>query len=127
MHYHHDHGHGHSHGHHHHHHIPEGPITLRGLIALGISGGMVPCPSALVVLLAAIALHRVAYGMMLITAFSLGLAAVLVAIGVAVVYAGNWLERLPASGVWTRRLPTISAVCITLVGLILVMRAVAMF
>ena len=59
-------------------------ITRRGLIALGVAGGLIPCPSALVVLLAAIAQHRVGLGMLLIFAFSLGLAATLTAIGLAV-------------------------------------------
>ncbi|MBV9469916.1 MAG: hypothetical protein JOZ57_11795, partial [Abitibacteriaceae bacterium] len=86
---HHDHDHHHDHHHHgghgHHHHVPEGPITAKTLIALGISGGIVPCPEALVVLLAAIKLQRIFYGMLLITAFSIGLAAALIAIGLLVV------------------------------------------
>lgn len=121
----HDHGHGHSHGfgHHHHHHVPEGPITARSLLALGISGGIVPCPSALVVLLSAVALHRVAYGLGLITAFSVGLASVLVAIGLMVVWAREWLDRLPAAGGIMRRLPVASAGVITIVGLVLLVKA----
>lgn len=134
----HDHGHTHSYGlfgrpHHHHHHLPEGPVTVRGLIALGISGGIVPCPSALVVLLSAIALHRVAFGMLLITAFSLGLAAVLVALGLIVVSARNVFDRLPTSlhrnavssmvSGAIRRLPVASAAMITLIGIILIVRA----
>ena len=67
------HAHGHSHGHE---HVPPPGSGLRGLIAVGISGGLLPCPTALVVLLAAISLHRVGFGLALIVAFSLGLAAV---------------------------------------------------
>jgi nickel/cobalt exporter len=120
----HTHDHGHSHGNgHHHHHIPVGPVTPRALIALGISGGIVPCPSALVVLLAAIALHRIAYGMALITAFSLGLAAVLVAIGLMVVWARELLDKLPSSGKLFRRVPVASAAMITLIGVVLIVRA----
>jgi ABC-type nickel/cobalt efflux system permease component RcnA len=92
-------------------------------LALGISGGIVPCPSALVVLLSAIALHRVAYGLGLITAFSLGLAGVLVAIGLMVVWAREWLDRLPAAGGLMRRLPVASASVITVVGLVLLVKA----
>src|SRR5262249_12819033 len=76
---HHHHGHGHSHS-----HLPpaDAPITLRSLLALGVSGGLLPCPSALVVMLGAIALHRIAFGLALIVAFSVGLAGVLTGIGV---------------------------------------------
>ena len=90
-----NHGHSHGFGHHHHHHIPEGPITAKSLLALGISGGIVPCPSALVVLLSAVALHRIVYGMVLITAFSVGLASVLIVIGMMVVSTRHWFERFP--------------------------------
>ncbi len=69
-------------------------ISWKGLVALGVSGGLVPCESALILLLGAIALDRVALGLMLLVAFSLGLALVLVMIGMMVLYAKN---LLPAS------------------------------
>lgn len=116
--------HGHSHGHgHHHHHLPEGPVTARALVALGVSGGIVPCPSALVVLLAAVALHRIGYGLLLISAFSLGVASVLVALGLLVVWARGWMDRLPTGGALLRRLPVASAAAITLIGVVLIVRA----
>lgn len=123
----HGHGQGHSHGlgRHHHHHLPDGPITVKSLVALGISGGIVPCPSALVVLLSAIALHRLIYGLMLITAFSAGLAAVLVALGITVVSARQWVTRVPASGALLKRLPVASAAVIVVVGAILIFRALS--
>ena len=117
-------GHSHGFGHHHHHGVPEGPITARSLLALGISGGIVPCPSALVVLLSAVALHRIAYGMALITAFSIGLASVLIVIGLMVVSTRHWFERFPAGEGLLRRLPVASAAAITLIGIMLVIRAV---
>lgn len=120
----HDGGHSHGFGHHHHHHVPDGPITARSLLALGISGGIVPCPSALVVLLSAVALHRIAYGMALITAFSIGLASVLIVIGLMVVSTRHWFERFPAGEGLLRRLPIASAAAITLIGIMLVIRAV---
>ncbi len=83
--------------HHHattHHHHPDGPITMRSLIGLGVSGGIVPCPSALVVLIAAISQHRIGLGMVLILAFSLGLAATLTAVGLAVIFGGRLITRL---------------------------------
>jgi len=107
---------------HHHHDLPSGPVTVRGLLALGVSGGLIPCPSALVVLLAAVALHRVAFGMLLITAFSLGLAGVLMAVGLLVVYARQWLERVPVSAALLRRVPIASAGVITLIGVGLLVR-----
>ena len=116
---------GHSDGFGHHHpHVPEGPITVRSLLALGISGGIVPCPSALVVLLSAIALHRVLYGMALISAFSVGLASVLIVIGLMVVSTRHWFERFPVSEGILKRLPVASAAAITLIGVMLVIRAV---
>jgi ABC-type nickel/cobalt efflux system permease component RcnA len=134
-----DHHHGHDHGFGYHtHDIPEGPVTPKALLALGVSGGLVPCPSALIVLLSAIALHRLAYGLVLITAFSLGLASVLIAIGLAVVSARGWLERLPATKrvgaplrlggsrahvLVLRGLPVASAAAVTLIGLALTLRA----
>jgi ABC-type nickel/cobalt efflux system permease component RcnA len=71
--------------------ISDGPVpveralSLRELCMLGITGGIVPCPAALVVLLSAFSLHRIGFGLFLITAFSFGLAAVLVIIGLTMV------------------------------------------
>ena len=86
-------------------------------MVLGISGGLLPCPSALVVLLSAISLHRVGFGLLLIVAFSLGLAGVLVAIGLALVYAGRLVARRRVGGPVLRLLPAMSAAVVTLVGL----------
>ena len=92
-------------------------VSARQLIVLGVTGGIVPCPAALVVLLSAVALHRVGFGFFLILAFSLGLAAVLIAMGLLVVYAGRMMSRLPLeSPVIQRWLPLTSAVMITFLG-----------
>lgn len=119
--------HTHSHGGRaHSHDVPAGPITMRTLVALGISGGIVPCPEALVVLLAAIKLHRIGYGMVLITAFSVGLAAALIAIGLLVVSARQRLSRFDKLGegsALVRFLPLGSAAIITLIGAVLTLRA----
>ena len=93
------------------------PVTWRSLLALGISGGLLPCPSALVVLLSAIALHRVAFGMLLIVAFSVGLAAVLTGIGLLLVYARRLFEHFPSDGRLLRALPVASAAFVTVAGL----------
>jgi ABC-type nickel/cobalt efflux system permease component RcnA len=119
----HDHGHSHDHGPHGHSHMPPGadggPVTWRGLLALGISGGLLPCPSALVVLLSAIALHRVAFGMLLIVAFSIGLAGVLTGIGLLLVYARRLFERFPTDGRLLQALPVASAAFVTLAGVMI--------
>jgi ABC-type nickel/cobalt efflux system permease component RcnA len=103
--------------------VPEpdenGQITWRGLLALGISGGLLPCPSALVLLLSAIALQRVGLGLFLIVIFSLGLAAVLTTIGLTFVYAGRMLERAPKAQRFGRLaplLPVFSALFVTIAG-----------
>ena len=70
------------------------PLSWRGLLALGVSGGLLPCPSALVVMLGAIALQQVGFGLVLITFFSLGLAGTLVAVGLLMVYSGRLAGRL---------------------------------
>jgi ABC-type nickel/cobalt efflux system permease component RcnA len=125
----HDHGHDHDHGPHGHTHLPPGsdgqPISWRGLLALGISGGLLPCPSALVVLLSAIALHRVAFGMLLFVAFSVGLAGVLTGIGLLLVYARRLFERFPTDGRLLRALPVASAAFVTVAGLAIVAGALA--
>ena len=111
--------------HHHHHHHPD-RITWRGLAAMGASAGLVPCPSALVVLLAAIAQHEVALGLVLIVAFSAGLAATLTALGLAVVHSGRVLGRLPlVPGSAVAALPTASAAAIVAVGCLLTLRALS--
>ncbi len=123
----HDHGHGHPHDHDHHHgpgghsHVPEGEVTIGSLIALGASGGLVPCPSALVLLLSAISIQRTALGMLLLVAFSLGLAAVLTGIGLMVVYAGNLLphSKPTANHPSFRWIPVLSAAVITCIGLVM--------
>jgi len=112
----HDHGDGHAHAHF---PDPSQPVTWKSLLSLGISGGMVPCPSALVVLLAAVAYHRVAFGLALVLSFSLGLALVLIAIGIAMVLAGNFMqERFGVrESPWVKRLPVVSACIVILFGL----------
>lgn len=129
-HHHHDHDHHHDHVHHHHDHehgphththVPEGDITLGSLIALGASGGLVPCPSALVLLLSSIALGRVGLGLLLLIAFSSGLAVVLMGIGVLVLYAKHFLpdSQKTAAHPAFRIIPVVSAALIVCIGLLM--------
>ena len=129
--HHHDPHHGHSHSHHHdaqdghshhhgHSHLPvdaqSGTITWRSLLTVGISGGALPCPSALVVLLSAISLQRIGFGLLLIVAFSLGLAVVLTSIGVLFVYASNWTRKFHFGGNLIYRMPLVSSLVISVLG-----------
>jgi nickel/cobalt exporter len=124
-HHHHD-NHAHDHGHTHHHHDLNQRVSLRELLALGISGGIVPCPAALVVLLSAVSLQRIGFGLLLIVAFSIGLAGVLIAIGLLMVYAREFMSRFHTEGlVFTRWLPLASSTIITLFGLGLMIQSVA--
>ena len=106
----------HRHGHHHHHHDHEHDLSRRGLLAVGISGGILPCPSALVVLLAAISLHRLAFGLVLIVAFSAGLALSITGIGLLAVYAKRVFARASFDGLLIRALPAVSALVILVAG-----------
>jgi nickel/cobalt transporter (NicO) family protein len=114
---------GHTHGHtHHHHHEHEAP-SRRSLVAVGVTGGLLPCPSALVVLLAAISLHRVAFGMLLIVAFSAGLALSITGIGLVAVFAKQVFKRASFEGRLVRLLPAASALVILAAGLAMTVRA----
>ncbi len=117
----------HAHGHHDHHHGhtegSEGP-SFRSLLAVGVSGGLLPCPSALVVLLAAISLHRVAFGLLLILAFSAGLALSITGIGLVAVLARRAFRRLSFDGPLIRLLPAASALVILAAGLAMTVHAV---
>lgn len=107
--------------HHHHHH---GERSLRDLLAVGISGGLLPCPTALVVLLAAISLHRVGYGLVLILAFSVGLAGAMTAVGLAAVSAKRFLGKKSLDGRLVRALPAVSAALILALGLAMTARSI---
>ena len=99
-------------------------VSLCQLFTLGITGGIIPCPAALIVLLGAFALHRIALGFFLIFAFSLGLATVLIGFGMAMVFARSFLSRFQSDGPLTQRwLPLFSSTCITVLGCIVAARA----
>jgi nickel/cobalt transporter (NicO) family protein len=104
---------GHSHEHHAHEH--------RSLLAVGISGGLLPCPSALVVLLAAISLHRLAFGLVLIVAFSLGLALAITGVGLLAVLARRRFSSVPS----LRFLPAVSACVILVAGVTMTVNALS--
>ena len=126
----------HEHGHDHVHQDPlmeatEGRITWRSLLALGVSGGLLPCPSAIIVMLAAISFGKILFGMALVVAFSLGLAFVLSAIGIALVLGRTASKRGTLSGLFKRPvfarivtvMPILSAVGVMIAGLYITYQA----
>ena len=113
----HNHSHDHSHNDDHHHHIPE-RVKLSDLLTLGISGGLVPCPEALGIMLIAVGLNRILLGLGMVVAFSFGLAGILIIIGILLVRSKSLLDRVGgATGRWQTVLPLASAVIVTLLGL----------
>jgi nickel/cobalt transporter (NicO) family protein len=110
----HSHGHGPAHS-----HAPASGerVSWKSLLALGVSGGLLPCPEALMVLLITIAAHRVLFGLLLIVSFSTGLAAVLVGFGLLLIYARGFFGRINLStGLVPRLLPVASALVIVIAG-----------
>ncbi len=126
----HDHAHGHAHPHDHPHRDQHGVAghehetrKQSGLLGIGVSAGIIPCPTALVVLLAAISLHRVGYGLVLIFAFSVGLALAVTSIGLVAVLARRTFGRISFDGAFVRAVPAISAVVVLALGVAMTARA----
>lgn len=122
----------HDHAHAGHSHLPPGAegarVSWRSLAPLAISGGLAPCPTALVVMLGAIAVGRVGLGLLLVAVFSSGLALVLTGVGLVFLYGGKRLgklraTRLPAVGLAFRLLPLAGALIVTVAGAIMTLRA----
>ena len=108
---------------HEHAHDPQNADAHRGkrvgywqLFLLGVSGGLVPCPAAIAILLAAVGAGRLGEGLTYILLFSLGLAAVLIAIGIVVVSAGQLASRFLDAKRFARKISIASAVLITCIG-----------
>jgi ABC-type nickel/cobalt efflux system permease component RcnA len=103
--------------------VEGGSDGVRSLFALGASAGLTPCPSALAVLLTAIALHRYGFGLVLVLAFSLGVAMTLTATGLLVLVARRLIERISGAGSVLRWLPVASSAAVLLIGVLLVASA----
>jgi nickel/cobalt transporter (NicO) family protein len=126
------HSHEHGHGADHHHHLPS-TLSWRSVLAIGVSGGLLPCPAAIVVLLSAISLGRIGFGLLLIVAFSAGLALVLSTIGLSVLYGERWFRqqrvgsRLSPLGSFAARLiphlPAVGGLLVIGAGLLLLYQA----
>ena len=125
----HDHGHDHHHDHDHgatqagHHHAPAHPVgavTTRQIIWFGFTGGLMPCPSAVAVLLVCIQIKAFALGVVMVAAFSVGLAATLVGIGISVAWgSGKLIQRWSGFDRWAARLPYLSAGLVMFLGLVI--------
>jgi ABC-type nickel/cobalt efflux system permease component RcnA len=133
------HDHRHEHGHHGHHrehsahrhghaHLPPGAdgtaVTWRSLLGLGISGGLLPCPSALVLLLTAISLQRTGFGLLLLIAFSLGLGGVLTGVGLLFLKGSQLLQDAPRVAAVSRYVPAVSAMVILILGVGITVEAI---
>jgi nickel/cobalt exporter len=117
-------GHSHNHGHSHRDHDVDRQVSFRELLTLGISGGIVPCPAALVVLLSAVSMQRIGFGLLLIVAFSVGLAAVLITIGLLMVSARQFMSRFRVNSALTSRwLPLTSSAFILVLGIALAIQS----
>jgi nickel/cobalt exporter len=140
----HEHGHGHDHAHEHEHHPdaathshggtthshlpPTGAtISWRGLIALGLAGGLIPSTSALFILLGSIVAGRPAFGFVLVVVFGLGMALVMSAVGLAMVFARTRLDRFPSgsgAGRLARHATLVAAVVVLAFGVYLTAQAI---
>ncbi len=116
----------HTHDGHTHSHLPPDEISWKSLLALGVSGGLLPCPSALVLMLSAISLGRVGYGLLLTTVFSFGLAATLTAVGLIFLFVGKAFggARLAENRI-IKTLPIASAFVIACIGAVICYNSVA--
>jgi ABC-type nickel/cobalt efflux system permease component RcnA len=101
-----------------HEHVPAGtaPLSFRSILAIAMSGNIAPCPAALVVLLTALTLHQVGYGLIVIVAFSTGLASVLTGLGIALVHGAAWVSERPRFAVLVGYGPLVSAAVIACIG-----------
>ena len=132
---HHDHNHDHNHNHNHHHdHDHERQVSRRGLVGMGIAGGLVPSPSALIVLLSAIALGRTWFGIVLVVGYGIGMAATLTAAGILLVKVRDrFADRMSRAGGaagtfarrWGRAIPYVTATLVLIVGVGLAVRSVS--
>lgn len=114
----HDHHHGHSHA------LPTGQrLSFRQLVSFGFSGGLVPCPAALAILILAVGMGKPVLGLVMVAVFSVGLALALIAVGVAVCHGVAFFGRRATESKWMKRLPIISSAVVTLLGLLMLVKA----
>ena len=102
-------------------------MTWKSLLTLGVSGGLIPCPDAIAILLVAVALNRIPFGMLLIVAFSIGLALVLIGIGLAMVHGVRLIARSDLLSRFSLYTPVISAVIVSGLGVGLTVSALNSF
>jgi nickel/cobalt exporter len=113
-----------------HSHLPPvgASLSWRGLFVLGLAGGLIPSTSALLILLGSIAAGRPAFGLVLVIAFGLGMAAVMTSVGLAMILARTRLDRMPSRSSLGRLAavaPLAASVAVLGLGLVLTWQAVA--
>jgi ABC-type nickel/cobalt efflux system permease component RcnA len=120
----------HSHGGIRHSHLPpvEATLSWRGLFILGLAGGLIPSTSALLILLGSMAAGRPAFGLILVVAFGLGMAAVMTGVGLAMILARGRLDRMPSRsslGRLAAAAPLLASIAVLALGVVLTWQAVA--
>ena len=101
------------------------PLSFRGVMLAAMSGNIAPCPAALVVMLAALTLHEIGYGIAVVVAFSVGLAAVLTGLGIALVRGAAWISRRPFFDKAAAYAPFASACVISVIGAVMLGQSAA--
>ncbi len=107
------------HGHHHDHESEHGAPSFKSLLAMGISGGIVPCPSALALMLIAISINKAALGIVLVSAFSLGLASVLIVLGLFAISASSIFQKIDSEKRFLKIAPVVSAIAVIIIGIVI--------
>ena len=113
----HNHIHDHSHPHHHNHYYHHTKTTGQAFW-LAFSGGLIPCPSALAVLLAGVSIGKLGYGIMMILVFSLGLGGALVMLGIGVLTSRSLFNRLGSAQTYLKHLDLVGPAFIITVGIL---------
>lgn len=111
--------------HHHQHHLPDSDVNFKSLLSLGLSGGIVPCPDAIAILLLAISIKRIFLGLAIMLSFSLGLAIVLTFIGLAMVHSRKLFARFDKFDKFAPVISIVSAVIVLILGCVLTYNAIA--
>lgn len=115
-----DHDHDHHHGHSHAPPAVTGHVTTGQIVWFGFTGGLMPCPSAIAILLVCVQLKAFALGVAMVAAFSVGVGLTLVAIGLAVVWSSGKLSKsFPGFERFAQRVPYLSAGLVLVVGVVM--------
>lgn len=118
----HNHQHTHVHGNHSHEHALS-EITWKSIVTLGLSGGIVPCPDAIAILLLAVSINKIFLGLSVMISFSFGLALVLISIGLIMVYSKNIFSKFKGFDKFGPFVSVLSALIVLILGIIITIGA----